>query len=401
MVCALSNDPRILFFSPDTGGTGIDGPLTNAINLARSFGDANLPGIFVYNGREEVFDRFVATGADVRRAPFPISSLKTHLNPIYRRRYSKILARYLRAEQIDVVHLFPRATYVLHYLEGINVFKVAQQPYSSPDLRPIRLFENGFSLRPRNLLNAWYRKYVRFSYSRADLVSGIGNSHRAASTKVFGIPEHKTAVVRPGITPQKQLANPGAVRREFGIACDVKIVLSVGRITRPKGVEEFGEIARLLHERGKTYRFLFAGYSFDDAYEANIRERYGQFVTFMGHRDDIPNCMEDSDLYLHPSHREGLPLAIMESMEFGLPAVAWDIPGCNELIVDGSTGALPEFGDVTAAANAIEELLDNPAAYEKSSAATVERFNERHKISEYAPRLMRIYKEAMARSERD
>jgi hypothetical protein len=55
-----------LFFSANTDEKGIDGPLTNAINVAKSFADSGLPGIFIYNGKQDIFDRFVATGADVR-----------------------------------------------------------------------------------------------------------------------------------------------------------------------------------------------------------------------------------------------------------------------------------------------------------------------------------------------
>ena len=370
--------------------------MINAMHVAKSFGDAGLPGIFVYNGRSEVFDRFVETGADVRRADFPVASRKTHLNPFYRREYSRKLARFIEDESIDVVQLFPRGAYMTHYMKGLDVLQVAQQPYSSPDLRPMRLFQNGFTFHPKRLLNAWYRKYVRWDYSKADLVTGLGYSHQQASMRVFGVPEYKTVVVHPGVAPQKQLAEPGSLRREFDIPDDAKVVLSVGRITRAKGVEEFGEIARLLKERGKSYRFLFAGSSVRDEYETEIRERYGEFVTFIGHRYDIPTCFADADLYLHPSHREGLPMVIMESMEFGLPAVVWDIPGCTELVTNGENGSVLKFGDVEAAADEIERYFEDQATYERVSSAARAMFEERFDIAKYAPRMMDIYKKAIA-----
>lgn len=75
---------------------------------------------------------------------------------------------------------------------------------------------------------------------------------QAASIKMFGIPEHKTAVIHPGIAPQSHLSVPGSDPPEFDVPDDVKIVLSVGRITSARGVEEFGEIARILIGRGKA-----------------------------------------------------------------------------------------------------------------------------------------------------
>ena len=389
-------DPRVLFFVPDTGGKGVDGPLMNAVNIARSFSDSNRQGIFVYNGRREAFDRFLATGADVRRADFPIGSWKTHLNPLYRRKYSRKLARFIEDERIDVVHMFMRGSYLMSYMKGVNVLRVTEQLYANDVLRPIRLFENGFTIKPRALLNAWYRKYVRFNHDKADVVAAISNSQKLAATATFGIPESKVVVVSPGVTPQAPTTERGSIRNELGISATTKVILSVGRITRPKGVEEFGEIARTLAERGKSYRFLFAGYSANLAYESEIHLRYGQYVTFLGHRSDIPNCLIDADLYLHPSHREGLPLAIIEAMEFGLPAVAWDIPGCNELVTNGENGSLLNFGDIESAADEIERYLENQEIYEHASNAARTRFKMKHDLAEYAPRMMAVYQKAIA-----
>jgi glycosyltransferase involved in cell wall biosynthesis len=90
----------------------------------------------------------------------------------------------------------------------------------------------------------------------------------------------------------------------------------------------------------------------------------------------------------------------MESMEFGLPTIAWNIPGCDELVTPGENGALFEFGDVTAAANEIERLLEDQNAYFEISSAASRRFKEKHDIADYAPRIMRIYQKALARKAR-
>lgn len=119
-------------------------------------------------------------------------------------------------------------------------------------------------------------------------------------------------------------------------------------------------------------------------------------MTFMGHRYDIVSCFADSGLYLHPSHREDLPLAIMESMEFGLPTVAWDIPACDELVTDGENGTLVKFGDADSAANEVETFLNDLQIYQRASTAATRRFREKHDISDYAPRRMNIYQQAMA-----
>ena len=99
-------------------------------------------------------------------------------------------------------------------------------------------------------------------------------------------------------------------------------------------------------------------------------------MTFIGGRTDIPDCLVDADIYLHPSHREGLPISIIESLEFGLPAVVWDIPGCNELVIDDKNGYLPKFGDVQVAADPIDRLLSDEDLYARVSKEAVIRFQK-------------------------
>ena len=212
----------------------------------------------------------------------------------------------------------------------------------------------------------------------------------------YGVSLEKTTVVSPGVSSQLSSVKSGLVRREFGISDDEKVVLSVGRITEAKGVEEFGEIARILKERGNQCRFLFAGLGVNNDYVSEIKRRYGKYVTFMGHRSDIPNCLADADVYLHPSHREGMPISIIESMEFGLPAVVWDIPGCNELVTEGENGYLPKFGDVQAAADDIDRLLSDPDLYDRVSKAAKLRFQQNHDVADYTPRYVEAYKRAIA-----
>lgn len=83
----------------------------------------------------------------------------------------------------------------------------------------------------------------------------------------------------------------------------------------------------------------------------------------------------------------------MESMEFGLPVVAWEISGCNELILDRTNGSLLNFGDIAGAADAVESVLSDRDLWHRYSIGANERFKQ-HDISEYTPRLMRIYRDA-------
>ena len=182
---------------------------------------------------------------------------------------------------------------------------------------------------------------MRLNYKWADLVIYIGDAAQEAAIKTFSIRPEKTVVVRPGISGRLAESNPGELRRELNIGADEKVVLSVGRITKAKGVER------------------------NENYGNAIRQKYGEFVTFIGRRSDIANVYADTDLLVHLSHREGSPLVVIEALESGVPCVAWGIPGTSEDVEDGITGRRVPFGDHVAAAHAIEQIFEQPGLLEK------------------------------------
>jgi glycosyltransferase involved in cell wall biosynthesis len=70
-------------------------------------------------------------------------------------------------------------------------------------------------------------------------------------------------------------------------------------------------------------------------------------------------------LLLLPSRWEGHPFVVMEAMQLGLPVVASNIPGTNEIVRDGKTGFLVSADDPTAFAERIAQLLQDPELIER------------------------------------
>ncbi len=59
----------------------------------------------------------------------------------------------------------------------------------------------------------------------------------------------------------------------------------------------------------------------------------------LGHRDDVAQLLAASDLFVSASHREGLPIAVLEAMMAGLPVVATDVGEMSRLTTE-ETGRL-------------------------------------------------------------
>jgi len=83
-------------------------------------------------------------------------------------------------------------------------------------------------------------------------------------------------------------------------------------------------------------------------------------VRFMGHREDVPSILSESDVFVLPSESEAFPNVILEAMATGLPVVASKVGGIPELVVDGITGSLVPPANSDALAAALLDLLDHP-----------------------------------------
>jgi sugar transferase (PEP-CTERM/EpsH1 system associated) len=88
-----------------------------------------------------------------------------------------------------------------------------------------------------------------------------------------------------------------------------------------------------------------------------------------GARDNIPELLQNMDIFVLPSLAEGISNTILEAMATGLPIVATDVGGNRELVEHGSTGSLVPRGDPAALAAAIRRYIDDPALCREHGAA--------------------------------
>lgn len=142
---------------------------------------------------------------------------------------------------------------------------------------------------------------------------------------------------------------------------DGYLVGSVGRLTTQKGyiylLEAIPKVLTIL----PNVHFVIIG---DGELHTELLEyarRLGiqDHVDFLGLRTDVPSWLRQMDLFVLPSLWEGLPTAIMEAMACGVPVIATDIPGTNELVQDGITGWLVPEKDPQRLAQTILFALEN------------------------------------------
>jgi glycosyltransferase involved in cell wall biosynthesis len=106
-----------------------------------------------------------------------------------------------------------------------------------------------------------------------------------------------------------------------------------------------------------------------------------------------------SDLFVLPSRREGLPVALMEAMACGLPVVASRLAGSTDTLIDDRvSGRLVPVGDVDGFAAAMAELIQDPARAAAIGAAARQVILNRFASPAIADRWLRAYDAVLGRA---
>jgi len=88
-------------------------------------------------------------------------------------------------------------------------------------------------------------------------------------------------------------------------------------------------------------------------------------VVLLGPRLDVPRLLALADVFALPSVSEGMPIAIMEAMAFGLPVVATAVDGTPEVVFNGETGILVPPRSPARLAQALAALIEDAALRKK------------------------------------
>jgi glycosyltransferase involved in cell wall biosynthesis len=123
--------------------------------------------------------------------------------------------------------------------------------------------------------------------------------------------------------------------------------------------------------------------------------RLGLDATFRGDVPDLRDRLRDLDVFVLPSRDENLPMALLEAMAAAVPVVATRVGGVPELIEDGVSGRVVAPEQVQPLADALRELLDDPARRASLARAGATRVAERFSIAEVGRRMVRVYEQAL------
>ncbi len=172
---------------------------------------------------------------------------------------------------------------------------------------------------------------------------------------------------------------------------NVPRLIAVGRLKAPK---DFLTLIRALAALSDAeYEALIVGEGPDrDVVEGEIRLLgLENRVQLAGERDDVPELLAVSDVFVLSSRSEGLPVSVLEAMAGELPVVASDVGGVSELVVDGETGLLVPPGDEAALGTALGRLVQDRDLRRRLGAAGRARAESSFDLSEFRRAHLQLY----------
>ena len=168
-----------------------------------------------------------------------------------------------------------------------------------------------------------------------------------------------------------------------------------GGLHTRKGLFDFVKCAQIVCKERSDVKFVICG-------RGAFLNRVQQYVQEMGLQKNVTllgfvpkatllKTYQNATLQVVPSHYEGLPTVLLEAMSCGLPVVATDIGGNNEVISSEVNGLLIPPKCPNEMAKAVLRLLDNPELRERLGNAARKTIENRYTWDKIADRIVSCY----------
>lgn len=330
------------------------------------------------------WDRLVGLGFPVH--PLPLCSLRSVPDFC---RLRRAIAHLLRRERFDVVVLStPVASWaareaasrsrarIVYYAHGL-AFAPVQNPLMYRLMRAVETYHSRYTdavivMNHADELACQHHRLTRTGENCFHIPGGVDFEH-------WSTPPQADAI--------------GQLEADLGLRPDRPMVLYLGRFIRTKRPQDVIELARRL---GPGVDVVMAGAG--PLWSAARREarRLGPHVKVLQFTDRIRELVHCSSVLVLPSvFPEGLPRVLLEAQAAGVPAVAYDVRGSQDALVDGQTGRLVPPRDTDAFCGAVRALLADEPTRRRMGQAGRDRVRQHYRYDLIAARHVRAYQSVL------
>jgi len=180
----------------------------------------------------------------------------------------------------------------------------------------------------------------------------------------YKIPGKKIRVIDNGIAIERfeKLVETKSMKNQLGFEEKIRIIGTIGNLGTEKGHIYLLEAAKQILDVVKDLKFLIIG---DGRLRKPLEEKSEELgikkhIIFTGQRKDIPELLMAMDIFVLPSIKEGLPIALLEAMAAKRPVIATRVGAIPKVIENRDIGVLVEPKDIKGLRDAIMNLLNDP-----------------------------------------
>lgn len=149
------------------------------------------------------------------------------------------------------------------------------------------------------------------------------------------------------------------IRKKLQIPKQAFLILSVGELNANKNQKIIIDALSILQDKDIYYVLCGSGKNLKNLQAQSRRYNLQDNIRFVDYRRDIINFYDQADVFVLPSYREGMPIALLEAMYCGVTPVTSDIRGVRDVMKDGITGVICDPKDSKAFAEAIKNLKED------------------------------------------
>ncbi|WP_159446853.1 glycosyltransferase family 4 protein [Carboxydocella sp. ULO1] len=205
-----------------------------------------------------------------------------------------------------------------------------------------------------NNLPKIFKNIISFIFNKCKYLIVLSNSWKDFYSNAFNIENEKIKVIPNPVIINKNL------KMDFNNQDLIKFVF-LGRIGKRKGIFDLIKAFSKLPSDIKNKVLLdIAGDGEVDEAQKLIRElklnNYINVYSWLSYKEkDL--LLKKANCFILPSYNEGLPMALLEALAYGLAVITTPVGGIPELIKDGENGILVKPGDIDMIASAIERIV--------------------------------------------
>jgi N-acetyl-alpha-D-glucosaminyl L-malate synthase BshA len=237
-----------------------------------------------------------------------------------------------------------------------------------------------------------YRTAIEHALVHSDAVTAVSENLRNQTQEIFSV-KRAIEVIPNFFTPSKPKRSREEVRRDLGVT-DKFLVLHMSNLRPVKRIDLLLRTIAMSESRSRLRLLVLAGGPFEP-YEPLLDELgIRDIVIVRQNMAVVEEYLEAADAGLYTSEYESFGLGILETVFHGKPVVAFRVGGIPEVL--GDSYPLYPFGDVTAAASALDALVQDPNLARELGEQSGARARERFSADRVVPQYEALYRRTVA-----